>query len=272
MDLAPVLQADFVEDADEAAPLPDESNENDESSSYNDLGVHREMLEDRVRTEAFREAIFQTCQDKVVLEVGCGSGILSVFAAQAGARRVVAVEADVEMAELAQEVVDGNGVDVNVLSGRVEEVAQVVDQALDGQKVDVLISEWMGFMLVCEDMFRSVVFARDRWLAEGGQMLPRRCQLFAAPFSHMELVERQTGFWGSKPYGVDLSVLAFPALDQHLCRPVIGSLTQQQLLSDGDLLFELDCQKAARDAVRQRDCHFTAVVQHQGHFHGIAVT
>lgn len=38
MDLAPVLQADFVEDADEAAPLPDESNENDESSSYNDLG------------------------------------------------------------------------------------------------------------------------------------------------------------------------------------------------------------------------------------------
>lgn len=30
--------------------------------------------------------------------------------------------------------------------------------------------------------------------------------------------------------------------------------------------------KAARDAVRQRDCHFTAVVQHQGHFHGIAVT
>ncbi|CAK9001238.1 unnamed protein product [Durusdinium trenchii] len=94
----------------------------------------------------------------------------------------------------------------------------------------------MGFMLVCEDMFRSVVFARDRWLAEGGQMLPRRCQLFAAPFSHMELVERQTGFWGSKPYGVDLSVLAFPALDQHLCRPVIGSLTQQQLLSDGDLL------------------------------------
>eukprot|EP00913_Durusdinium_trenchii_P027356 g25663.t2 len=243
-----------AEDADEAAPLPDESNENDESSSYNDLGVHREMLEDRVRTEAFREAIFQTCQERVVLEVGCGSGILSVFAAQAGARRVVAVEADVEMAELAQ-----------------EEVAQVVDQALDGQKVDVLISEWMGFMLVCEDMFRSVVFARDRWLAEGGQMLPRRCQLFAAPFSHMELVERQTGFWGSKPYGVDLSVLAFPALDQHLCRPVIGSLTQQQLLSDGDLLFELDCQKAARDAVRQRDCHFTAVVQHQGHFHGIAV-
>lgn len=28
----------------------------------------------------------------------------------------------------------------------------------------------------------------------------------------------------------------FEALDQHLCRPVIGSLTQQQLLSDGDLL------------------------------------
>ena len=146
-----------------------------------------------------------------MLEVGTGSGVLAVLAAQAGARRVVAVEADGEMAQLAQQVVEANGVEVQVLSGRIEEVAPLVDQelALLGCQVEVLISEWMGFMLVCEDMFQSVAFARDRWLAEGGVMLPRSCQVYGAAFSHEELIEHQTAFWGSRPYGVDLSVLAF---------------------------------------------------------------
>ena len=106
-------------------------------------GTHREMLEDQVRTEAFRRAIFECCKGRVVLEVGTGSGMLAVLAAQAGARRVVAVEADAEMAQLAQQVVDANGVEVQVLSGRVEDVAPLVDRALGGE-AEVLISEWMG--------------------------------------------------------------------------------------------------------------------------------
>ena len=54
------------------------------------------MLQDSVRTELYRNAIIQNPSNfrgKVIMDVGCGSGILSLFAAQAGAKRVYAVEA-----------------------------------------------------------------------------------------------------------------------------------------------------------------------------------
>ena len=52
-------------------------------------------LQDKVRTESYRDAIYKnkaSFQDKVVLDVGCGTGILSMFAARAGAKRVIGVD------------------------------------------------------------------------------------------------------------------------------------------------------------------------------------
>lgn len=69
------------------------------------------MLEDYVRTQLYRDAILNNpsnYKDKVVLDVGCGSGILSLFAAQAGARKVYAIEAS-NMAENAKVLVKANG-------------------------------------------------------------------------------------------------------------------------------------------------------------------
>ncbi|PNX95530.1 putative protein arginine N-methyltransferase 6-like protein, partial [Trifolium pratense] len=64
--------------------------------SYAHLGIHQEMIKDRVRTETYREAIMRhqdSIAGKVVVDVGCGTGILSIFCAQAGAKRVYAVDA-----------------------------------------------------------------------------------------------------------------------------------------------------------------------------------
>lgn len=250
---------------------PTDLDEFDEAS-YSKLGTHREMLEDKARTEAFRDAIFRTCQDKVVLEVGCGTGILSAFAVQAGARRVIAVEEDPVMASCAREIIQSNGFAsvACVLEGRIEELAGVVDAELGSQRVDVLVSEWMGFMLVCEDMFQSVAFARDRWLAEDGIVIPTECKVFLAPFSHPALIERMTGYWGSKPYGVDLSVLALPALDQHLAQPVIDILPSEHVLARPCCIFYLDCRTAPGDAVQQHNVDFDFDLESAGELHGLA--
>lgn len=62
------------------------------------------MLQDYIRTSTYQKAVLINTvdfQDKVVLDVGAGSGILSFFSVQAGAKKVYAVEAS-SMAQHAQ--------------------------------------------------------------------------------------------------------------------------------------------------------------------------
>jgi protein arginine N-methyltransferase 3 len=71
--------------------------EDDEAyfNSYAHFGIHHEMLSDKVRTETYRSALLNNSaqlQGKTVLDLGCGTGILAMFAAQAGAEKVFAVD------------------------------------------------------------------------------------------------------------------------------------------------------------------------------------
>ena len=74
-------------------------------------------------------------QGKVVLDIGCGTGILSMFAAKAGAKHVYAVDMS-EIADTAREIVRANGMSdvITVIKGNIEELQLPVD------KVDVIVS------------------------------------------------------------------------------------------------------------------------------------
>uniref|UniRef100_A0A674N566 Protein arginine N-methyltransferase 6 n=1 Tax=Takifugu rubripes TaxID=31033 RepID=A0A674N566_TAKRU len=146
--------------------------------SYTDVSVHEEMIGDRVRTNTYRMAILKNSESirgKVVLDVGAGTGILSVFCVQAGAKKVYAVEA-CSIAEQAVRIVKQNRMEdrIEVIRGMVETV-QLPD------KVDVIVSEWMGYALLQESMLNSVLYARDKWLRPGGVMLPSTAELYITP-------------------------------------------------------------------------------------------
>jgi protein arginine N-methyltransferase 1 len=79
--------------------------------SYSHFYIHEEMLKDRTRTEAYQRAIEnnkEDFKDKIVLDIGAGTGILSIFAARSGAKHVYAVE-NAEIAYFAMEIIKKNG-------------------------------------------------------------------------------------------------------------------------------------------------------------------
>jgi len=168
---------------------------------YAELEVHRTMICDRVRTEAFRRAIDAVVRPgDVVLDVGAGSGILSLFAARAGAARVYAVEATT-IAVVAEQLAAANGVSdiVRVIEG------DVLDIELP-EKVDVIVSEWLGGFGIDEGMLVPVIAARDRWLKPGGTMIPRSVTAWTA-LVHDRYVGEAVQFLRDNPYGLRLDNL-----------------------------------------------------------------
>ncbi|KAK4263452.1 hypothetical protein QN277_028853 [Acacia crassicarpa] len=205
--------------------------------SYAHVGIHEEMIKDRERTEAYRKAITQFkdyIAGKVVVDVGCGTGILSIFCAKVGAKRVYAIDAS-DIALQANEVVKANNLShiVTVLHGRVEDVE--IDE-----KVDVIISEWMGYMLLYESMLGSVITARDRWLKPGGLILPSDAKLYMAPVTHAERYSESIDFWRNV-YGIDMSAMLPLAKQCAFEEPSVETITGENVLTWPHLVIHVDC-------------------------------
>ena len=152
--------------------MADEGNDQAYIESYGEIGVHALMLQDAARCAWYEAELMRVCthvKEAVVLDVGCGTGLLSLFAARAGAKKVYAVESNARMASLARRIVSDNGLSsvIEVLHARVEDVVLPVAH------VDVIVSEWMGFYLLHESMLDSVLSARDRFLKV--RTAPDRC-------------------------------------------------------------------------------------------------
>merc|ERR1719370_897189 len=92
--------------------------------SYAHFGIHEEMLKDEVRTLTYRNSIWHNkhlFKGKIVLDVGCGTGILSMFAAKAGAAKVIGVDMS-GIVESARKIVEANGLadKIEIFRGKVE--------------------------------------------------------------------------------------------------------------------------------------------------------
>ena len=106
-----------------------------------------------MRTSTYQQAFIQNkidFKDKIVMDGGTGSGILAFFAVQAGAKVVYAVEAS-ESIVIAENLAKSNGMEDKVIfvKGKVEEIDLP-------EKVDVIISEPIGCLLVHERMLESI--------------------------------------------------------------------------------------------------------------------
>lgn len=188
--------------------------------SYAHFGIHEEMLKDEVRTKSYRNSIYRNkhlFKDKVVLDVGCGTGILSMFAAKAGAKLVIGVDMS-NIINQAKQIVKDNGLDdrIVLLQGKMEEVQLPVD------KVDIIISEWMGYFLLYESMLNTVLVARDKYLVEDGLIFPDKATMYIGAIEDAQYKEEKIHFW-EDVYGFDMSCLKKQALFEPLVDEVDGA-------------------------------------------------
>jgi len=214
-------------------------------NSYSHYAIHEEMIKDDVRTKSYRSAIYGSkyiFKGKTVLDIGCGTGILSLFAAKAGAEKVFGIECS-EIAIQAQEIVKANNYEniITIIKGKVEEIELPV------KTVDIIISEWMGYFLLYESMLDTVLFARDKWLKPGGFLFPDKATMYLAGIEDGDYKDQKINWWNNV-YGFDFSCIKKMAL----LEPLIDNVDPRQLVTTTCPFFTIDI-----NTIKKEDLKFT---------------
>jgi protein arginine N-methyltransferase 1 len=231
---------------------------------YEQLWIHRLMLKDLVRGDAYRRALEAVITpDSVVLDMGTGSGILSFLAAQAGAKKVYAVE-KTSIVRLTRELAECND-----LLERVEILnSDILDIQLPSP-LDILVSEWLGPFGIDENLLYPLLVTRDRWLKPGGKLLPERVTAWMAP-AYDPALDSDLFFWQSHPYGIDLQPIA-----KHMCDEIRYSqqhLGVEHLISPPKPMWITNLDTfSAQDAKLPFRCSLTFDISRQCRFNAAAL-
>ncbi|XP_012269948.2 protein arginine N-methyltransferase 3 isoform X2 [Athalia rosae] len=199
-------------------------------NTYSHFAIHHEMLTDKVRTESYRDALltnsnmFNNC---VMLDVGCGTGILSMFAAKSGCRQVISVDQSDIIYHAMDIVRENNLADVITLKkGRLEDIDLPVD------KVDAIVSEWMGYFLLFEGMLDTIIFARDNYLVPGGKLLPNLCNISIVGSGdtnrYIDLVDYWSNVYGFKMSCMKPEVVREPSIEVSHVQDLITNACELQ--------------------------------------------
>ncbi|PVU95673.1 hypothetical protein BB559_001248 [Furculomyces boomerangus] len=210
---------------------------------YSHLQHQQNMLQDFVRTSTYRNAITElkeySIENKTVMDVGSGSGILSYFAVKNGASKVYAIEAST-MASKMQIILDAAkgplkkneylADKIQIIKGKIEDITE------DIPKVDTIISEPIGVLLVHERMLESYIYAREKYLKPEGTMAPSLGTICLAPITDGGLwaeTMNKARFWQQNDYyGVDLSPLSNEAYHEYFTSPVVGCFNPLSIMTD----------------------------------------
>ena len=229
--------ASFAMDGDNHSSKSKEDKPDNDSyyfSSYSNTCIHETMLRDTVRTAAYESAILSNAdslfRDKVVLDIGCGTGVLSLFCAKAGAKKVIAVDAT-DVIKQAEEIIQLNGFGsvITCVRGKIESLIE--ERALpliEGETVDIIVSEWMGYALFFETMLPSVMVARDALMTPGtGTMYPNVAKIFIEGANDNE----RLSYWDNV-HGIDMTPMKQRMIDELTSEGLVEVVDAKKIITN----------------------------------------
>jgi len=162
--------------------------------------------------------------------VGCGTSILSMFAAKAGASKVFAVDRS-NILDKAVQIVRENELHnvIECIKGTVETIKLPVEN------VDIIISEFMGYFLLFEGMLASYIEARKKFLRPGGAMYPNTAEIFIMGISEMDKFEEQSKMWDNV-YGFKMSAMKVPRKPS----PILEVVKHEKCITSAAKILSLD--------------------------------
>jgi len=164
------------------------------------LSGYGDMIADTVRMNAYREALARSIvPGDVVLDLGAGTGIMSLLACRLGAAKVYAIEPSDAIA-VGMELARANG-----CADRIEFIQKSSLDTRLRRRARVMVSDLRGVLPLHGLHVPSIVDARRRLLVPGGIQIPRRDTLFVQLIGDAALHAKDRKPWHDGAFGLDLS-------------------------------------------------------------------
>jgi len=177
-------------------------------------------------------------------------------------KKVIGIDCS-NIIDRARQIVKQNDLDdiITLIKGKVEEVS-LPDNI---QQVDIIISEWMGYCLLYETMLPTVLYARDKWLAKGGIIMPDKASMYITAIEDRKYKNSKINWWDNV-YGFDMSCMKKVAVSE----PLVDCCENHQVCCRSQKFIEFDLYK-----VKVEDLSFSAkteiVATRNEYIHGLLV-
>lgn len=227
--------------------------------SYRQVVDHLDMAFDEHRNQQYRDALAKHIgPDSVVMDLGAGIGILGFIALALGARKVLMIEPTPAI-HAARNVARALGVE-----DRIEFLNKPVEDCGELEPVDCMVSVFTGNFLLEEDLLPSLFVARDRYLRDGGILLPDFATMALTPVFVPAYYENRIDRWQTPVSGIDLSSLRSFAANS--IYPVTFGDPASRLLAPAVDFFDLDFNTATSSKC-SASC--TVTINEAGTCHGL---